>query len=148
MAAESAKEFEALEAQALTLLDIFRLCLAVHLVAESRVLATLVSIVRPPPTLRLQIAQLRREHDGQQLLAERLANLEAGTCDWYNGVLELRVNVLAHAKREDYLRASLDDHVPSPISRGLSSQYATERLRMLSTTSPLQLADQVRYQYA
>jgi hypothetical protein len=38
--------------------------------------------------------------------------------------------------------------VPSPISRGLSSQYATERMRMLATTSPLQLATQVGYQYA
>lgn len=130
------------------LLDIFRLALAVHLVAESRVLTTLVSIVRPPPTLRLQIAQLRTEHVEQQLAAEHLVGHEPCSDAWCTGVLELRVLVLDHAKREDYLRAALDDHVPSAIGRGLVSQYATERMKMLATTSPLMLAQQFRAQYA
>ena len=130
------------------LLDIFRLALAVHLVAESRVLATLVSIVRPPATLRLQIAQLRTEHSQQQLAAERLAAITPATDSWWTGVLELRVMVLDHAKREDYLRTALDDHVPSSIGRGLTSQYATERMKMLATTSPIQLAERVEAQYA
>jgi len=73
------------------LLDIFRLALAVHLVAEMRVLGNLVSTVRPPSTLRLQIAQLRTEHMEQQLAAERLIEVEPGSDAWYAGVLELRV---------------------------------------------------------
>jgi len=122
------------------LLEIFRMCLAVHLIAESRVFATMVSMVRPPPTLRLQIAELRNEHIAQQRIAERLARMEPCTDDWCTTALELRVMLLDHAKREDYLRAALDDHVPTGIGRGIAAQYATERMQLLGTTSPLQLS--------
>jgi len=126
--------------EAANLVDVFRLALAVHLVAETRVLATLVALVRPPPALRLQIAQLRREHVAQQQTAEQLDALEPKSDEWNSAALELRVMVLAHAKRQDLLRGALDDHVPSMIGRGLVAEYATERLRLLSTTSPLALA--------
>ncbi len=122
------------------LLDGFRLGLAIHLVAESRVLATLVTLVRPPVALRVQIAELRGEHAMQQRTAERLATLEPCTDDWYNCALELRVLVLDHAKRQDYLRGPFEGHVPSTIRRGLVAQYASERMRLLATTSPLALA--------
>jgi hypothetical protein len=128
----------------LSLLSVFRMALAIHGVAEHRVLETLVSLVRPPAPLRLQIAALRSEHRAQQLAAERLGQLPPGTDEWYTGALELRVLVLDHAKREDYLRTAIEDHVPTPISRGLSAQYATERMRLMATTSPLALARQVR----
>lgn len=123
-----------------SLLDIFRLGLAIHLVAEARVFTTLVSFVRPPPTLRLQIAQLRNEHAAQQVAADQLLALEPGTDAWFNCALELRVMVLDHAKREEYLRSSLDDHIPLSINKGLVGQYATERMRLLATTSPMALA--------
>lgn len=123
-----------------SLLDVFRLGLAIHLVAEARVLRTLVSLVRPPPALRLQIDQLRTEHTLQQTIAERMVAIEAGSDAWLLSALELRVSVLDHAKREEYLRTSLDDHVPSPMTKGLVAQYATERMRLLGTTSPLALA--------
>ncbi|HEY5952294.1 MAG TPA: hypothetical protein VIV40_42645 [Kofleriaceae bacterium] len=122
------------------LLDVFRLALAVHLVAESRVFGSLVSLVRPPQALRLQIAQLRHEHTKQQAAAERLASIVPCSDDWYTHALELRVLLLDHAKREDYLRATLDDHVPTSISRGIAAQYATERMKLLGSTSPLALA--------
>lgn len=126
------------------LLDIFRMCLAVHLIAESRVFEMVVSIVRPPPALRLQIAQLRNEHVAQQRTAELLARIEPCTEQWSTVALELRVLLLDHAKREDYLRSTLDDHVPSGLSRGIAAQYATERMQLLGTTSPLQLARSLR----
>ncbi|HEX5061200.1 MAG TPA: hypothetical protein VFV99_17660 [Kofleriaceae bacterium] len=126
--------------EAANLLDVFRLALAVHLVAETRVHSTLLALVRPPAALRSQIAQLRREHDVQQETAERLAELEPCSDAWYCGALELRVHVLDHAKREDYFRAALDDYVPSAVSRGLGAEYATERMKLLATTSPLAVA--------
>lgn len=126
--------------EAANLLDVFRLALAVHLVAETRVIASLVSIVRPPSKLRLQLKQLQREHATQAEGAERLAELEAKSEPWCSAALELRVMLLDHAKREDYLRSVLDDHVPIAIGRGLVAEYATERLKLLSTTSPLALA--------
>jgi hypothetical protein len=125
------------------LLDVFRLCLAIHGVAEHRVFQTLVSLVRPPSSLRLQIAQLREEHRAQQAAADRLGLIEPGSDAWYSGALELRVLVLDHAKREDYLRVVLEDHVPSSMLRGLVAQYATERMKLLGTTSPLALARSV-----
>lgn len=130
--------------EAQNLLDIFRMCLAVHLIAESRVFAMLVSIVRPPPQLRLQIAQLRDEHVTQQRAAERLATLEPGSRDWLSATLELRVLVLDHAERQEYLRGALDAHVPTTIGRGIAAQYAIERMQLLGTTSPLQLARSLR----
>ena len=126
------------------LLDIFRMCLAVHLIAESRVFEMVVSIVRPPPALRLQIAQLRNEHIAQQRTADLLAKLEPCSEQWLTVALELRVLLLDHAKREEYLRSTLDDHVPSGLGRGIAAQYATERMQLLGTTSPLQLARSLR----
>jgi hypothetical protein len=122
------------------LLDVFRLCLAIHGVAEHRVFETLITLVRPPSSLRLQIALLREEHRQQQEAAERLGDVEPGSDAWYSSALELRVLVLDHAKREDYLRTVIEDHVPVGMARGLVAQYATERMRLLATTSPLTLA--------
>lgn len=122
------------------LLDGFRLGLAIHLVAEWRVLASLITLVRPPGTLRTQLRELRDEHARQQETAERLAVLDPRTDDWYDCVLELRVLVLDHAKREEYLRGTFDALIPATIRRGLVAQYASERMRLLGTTSPLALA--------
>ena len=132
------------ERELANLLDIFRLGLAIHLIAESRTFATLLSLVRPPQALRLQIAELRAEHIAQTRAVDSLALKRAGSDEWYAGALELRVLVLDHAAREEYLRASIDDHVPTAIGRGLVAQYATERMRLLGTTSPLVLARAVQ----
>lgn len=123
-----------------TLLDMFRLGLAIHIVAEARVHGTLVAIVRPPQELRVQMASLRHEHAGQQLAAERMIELEPGCDDWYCAALELRVLLLDHARRQDYLRTPLDEYVPAGMNRGLVAQYATERMKLLASTSPLALA--------
>lgn len=122
------------------LLDGFRLGLAIHVVAECRVLATLITLVRPPGALRTELAQLRGEHVRQQETAERLAVLTPRTDDWYDCALELRVLVLDHAKREEYLRGSFDALIPSTIRRSLVAQYVSERMRLLATTSPLAVA--------
>ena len=87
-----------------SLLDVFRLGLAIHLVAEARVLRTLVSLVRPPPALRLQIDQLRTEHTLQQTIAERMVAIEAGSDAWLLSALELRVSVLDVLKTEGFIR--------------------------------------------
>lgn len=123
-----------------TLLDVFRLGLAVHLVAEARVHQTLHAIVRPPRSLRVQLASLRHDHASQQQVAERMMKLDPGCDDWYCAALELRVLLLDHARRQDYLRAPLEERVPAAINRGLVAQYATERMKLLASTSPVALA--------
>jgi hypothetical protein len=43
-------------------------------------------------------------------------------------VLELRVMMLDHAAREEYVRSSLTDHAPADARVELARGYATERL--------------------
>jgi hypothetical protein len=126
------------------LLDIVRLGLAIHLVAEARVHDSLLALVRPPPVLRLQLARLREEHRAQQRAVDALTSMAPGSCAWYTAALELRVLVLDHARREDYLRPALEDHVATPLRRRLAAEYATERMRLLASTSPLELARSVQ----
>ena len=127
------------------LLDVFRLALAVHYVAQARALDSLLRLpTRPPNALRSIIAQLRVEHATQQSAADELARIEPGTARWYDGVLQLRIAVLDHATREVYFRSSLEQHVPAEMRRMLAGRFATERLNVLATTSPLEVARNVQ----
>lgn len=124
-----------------TLLDIFRLALAVHAAAEAKVFGALVAHVATPPALRLLVGQARDEHAAQQAAALVLARTRPGSDDWYGRALELRVLVIDHASRAELTRWTLQDHVPIELHRELASQYATERLLVLSRTSPLAVAE-------
>jgi hypothetical protein len=130
-------------AEMVNLLDVFRLALAVHIAAESKVLDSLKARLGLPSALAMVIAQVRCEHIAQQTAAEALQWTTPGTGVWYSRVLELRVLVLDHGARAELLRWSLNDHVPLTIRRELASAYATERLRALSSTSPIHTADRV-----
>ena len=122
------------------LLEVFRLALAVHVAAEIKVLDVLPFRVEVVPVLRELIAQTRAEHVAQQATADALSRVAPGSGTWYGRALELRVLVLDHAARAELLRWTLADHVPLDLRRQLASEYATERLRLLATTSPLALA--------
>lgn len=123
-----------------TLVDVFRLALAVHVAAETKVLDALVIRLDPPPALRFVAAQAKREHIAQQDSLDELLRLAPGTGAWFAAVLELRVLLLDHAVRAELTRWSLQDHVPPADQRRLAAEYATERMRVLATTSPLALA--------
>lgn len=123
-----------------TLVDVFRLALAVHIAAETKILDALVMRLDPPPALRYVATQARREHVAQQESIDELLRWRPGTAKWYAAALELRVLVLDHAARAELTRWSLQDHVPPADQRALASDYATERMRVLATTSPLALA--------
>ncbi len=124
-------------AELVSLLEAFRLALAVHVAAEVKVLDTLPTLVSPIPVMRELIAQTRGEHVSQQAAAETLSRVIPGTCAWYARALELRVLVLDHSARAELLRWTLNDHVPAKIRRELAGLYATERMRVLGTTSPI-----------
>lgn len=127
------------------LLDVYRLALAVHIVAEARVLARIAShVTRPRDALRWALAQVEREHASQRVAAEELTRVAVGTPAWYDRVLRLRIELLDHATREELMHASLEHHVTTDNRRNLASRFATERLHVLSTTSPLELARNVR----
>jgi hypothetical protein len=119
------------------LLDVFRLALAVHTAAEAKVLDLLVESDR---RLTVLATSTRVEHMTQRATADALVAARPGSIGWYDGALELRILVLDHAARAEQLRWTLEDYVTPPGQRRLAAEYATERLRVLASTSPLVLA--------
>lgn len=130
-------------AELVNLLEVFRLALAVHIAAEAKVLDSLKSRLGLPAALSMVIAQVKCEHIAQQTAAEALQWTTPGTGAWYSRVLEMRVLVLDHGARAELLRWSLNDHVPAPLRRDLASAYATERMRVLASTSPIYTAERI-----
>ena len=122
------------------LLDIFRLALAVHVAAESRMYGKLVADVPAPRVLRQIADQSRDEHLAQERAADALGRAPPASDDWFSRALELRVLVLDHAARAELARWSISDHVPVLTQRVLAREYATERMRVLARTSPIALA--------
>lgn len=124
----------------MTLLDVMKLALAVHVAAEVKVFQSLLAAVPGLLPVRLVDTQSRDDHTRQHQVLDSLARTRAGSDAWYSRALELRVLVMDHAERADLARWALHDHVPPPLRRRLASDYATERLRVLARTSPVMLA--------
>jgi len=122
------------------LLDVFRLALAVHVVAEAKVLARLLAGGDVVPALRAIVEHGCDEHLRQQAAADALVLVTPGSEEWYAEALELRIAVLDHATRAELLRWTLRDHLSAERCRRLSADYATERMRVLARTSPQALA--------
>jgi hypothetical protein len=122
------------------LLEVFRLALAVHLTAETKVFDLLVARGPAPGALRMIVEQTRREHAAQQEASDGLFTTEPRSNEWYARALDLRILVLDHASRGDLLRWTLHDHLSLEQHRALARDYATERLIALSRTSPTALA--------
>jgi hypothetical protein len=122
------------------LLEVFRLALAVHAAAESAVFDLLLTRVHAPRTLGMLATQTRVEHVAQRMAADALHGVRPASLDWYEHALQLRVLVVDHALRANHTRWTLLDHVPAEVRRALASEYATERMRVLASTSPLLLA--------
>jgi hypothetical protein len=125
------------------LLDVFRLALAVHSAAEANVLDALVDWGGSPRTLGILAMQTRVEHAAQRAAAESLSMLRPASIAWYSHALELRVLVLDHGSRAEHMRWTLDEIVPASIQQGLAGHYATERMRVLASTSPLMTARKI-----
>jgi hypothetical protein len=124
------------------LLEILRLALAVHSAAEAKVLDLLLARAEGPRSLPSVVSQSRLEHVAQRAAAESLTRLRPGSIGWYEHAIELRVLVLEHATRADQWRWTVLENVPVEVQRVLGSEYATERMRVLASTSPLAVAYQ------
>lgn len=79
-----------------------------------------------------------RSHQHRAL--DALSQTLPGSTQWEMHVLELRVLMLDHAGRAELARATLEQHVPQLQQRRVASDYATERMRAISRTSPVALA--------
>jgi hypothetical protein len=119
------------------LLDIVLLALAVHAAAEAKVFETLLATCTGPRTLSMIATQTRTEHAAQRAATEALTRIRPASIGWYDHTIELRILVLEHATRADQLRYTLLDHVPPTLERSLGCEYATERMHVLASTSPL-----------
>jgi hypothetical protein len=124
----------------LELLDAFRIGLVAHVAAEAAVLASMVVRSRPPLLVRLIVKQLDDEHRAQLSAIDQLASEQVGSASWSERLLELRIDFLDHAAREDYFPSSLHDHVASQDRRLLAGEYATERMRALAALAPVAIA--------
>lgn len=122
------------------LLDVFRLALAVHTAAEAKVFETMLTFVDVPRTLSMIAIHARDEHVQQRASSELLLRTRPGSLAWYERALSLRVLLADHGGRADQLPATLNDHVERKAQRTLAAEYATERMRVLASTSPLRVA--------
>lgn len=125
------------------LLDVFRLALAVHSAAEANVMDALLEWGGSPRTLGILSMQTRVEHAAQRAAAESLAMLRPASIAWYSHALELRVLVLDHSSRAEHARSTLESNVPVAIQQGLAGAYATQRMRILASTSPIATARRI-----
>ena len=124
------------------LLDILRLALAVHSAAEAKVLDLLLARAEGPRSLPLVASQTRLEHVAQRAAADALIRLRPASIAWYEHTIELRTLVLEHAIRSDQLRWTLFEHLSPALQQTVRREYATERMRVLASTSPLVVAHQ------
>jgi len=124
------------------LLEILRLALAVHSAAEAKLLALLLARAESPRSLTMLACHTRLEHVAQRAAADDLTRMRPASISWYEHAIELRSFVLEHAARAEQMRWTLLDHVSPELYRTLGSEYATERMRVLASTSPLVVAHQ------
>jgi hypothetical protein len=123
-------------------LDGLRLGLAVHAAAEARVLARIVRL-QPVPAIRAIAVRARRDHMIQQDAVDFLSCLDVGSDDWHEHVKALRDRVAEHALRGDAVSIELRDCLPGRLFVRLPGQFATERMQVFATTSPILLAAQL-----
>jgi hypothetical protein len=122
------------------LLEVFNLALAVHVAAEARMFDMLLARVAGPRTLAMLVSQSRCEHLAQREATDVLSRIRPSSLDWYARALELRVLVVDHTQRADYGQWTLRDHVAFDLQCELAAEYATERMRVLASTSPMRVA--------
>jgi hypothetical protein len=122
------------------LLEVFSLGLAVHVAAEARMFDLLLGRLAGPRALAMLVSQARGEHLAQREVTDALGRIRPSSIDWYARALELRVLVVDHAERADYGQWTLRDHVAFDLQHELAAEYATERMRVLASTSPIGLA--------
>jgi hypothetical protein len=124
-----------------SLLDFLQLAIAVHAAAEARVLSILLAKHKSPRALAMIAAQTRMEHRAQRAILKDLLRISPGSLAWYDRTLELRVLAIDHAARADYARWTYEEHLGGELRHQLAAEYATDRMQLLSTTSPIVIAD-------
>lgn len=114
-------------------LDGVRLGLTAHAGAEDLVLGALETV----PALTTVITQARRAHLAQEGALAALVTSRPRTRTWLARVLQLRELIECHILHvEKHLAAALREHLAAGVYASLAGQFATERLRQLTTLAP------------
>jgi len=126
------------------LLDAIRIGLGAHMVAQSAVLGELLGPVASSRVVTELVRSTLDEHRKQARDLATLASLRIGSSTWHDAVLELRIAMLNHGAREEFIGATLFDHVAPARRHAFARTYATERLRRFAhldmrTTEPAAL---------
>ena len=127
--------------------DIFdglRVALIAHAVAEARVLRRRRSGLHAPAFDAMVLRRID-EHREQLRAIVALAAIKPTSAEWFTRALELRIEMLDHAARDELLGGSLFDQIPRCERRSLSADYATERLRILAIADVATLRDTPRW---
>jgi hypothetical protein len=122
-------------------LDILQLALSIHATAEAKALELVVGNVTFARAVERLVRQIGREHALQRSAVQTLTRIRPASLVWYEHVAELSILVLDHGGRGEHTRWQFHDQLPLALRRLVASEYATERLRMLATTSPVLVAD-------
>ena len=117
--------------EALSLLDALQTGFGAHTIAQSAALREVLGPAPSPRTLAMIVQSVLDEHRSQARILAALTLAGPGTNTWRARALELRAQLIDHATREEFMRASLTDHVPIESQSALARTYATERLRRL-----------------
>jgi hypothetical protein len=122
-------------------LEILQLALSIHAAAEIKALELVVGSVTYSRAVDALVRQIGREHALQRSAVQTLTRIRPASLAWYEHVAELSILVLDHGGRAEHTRWRFHDQLPYALQRLVASEYATERLRMLATTSPVLVAD-------
>jgi hypothetical protein len=123
-------------------LDVLQLAVSIHATAEAKALElALGNIITFPRTLERLVRQLRSEHALQRSTIHVLTRIRPASLGWYEQVAELSILLLDHGGRTEHMRWRFHDQIPCALQRRVACEYATERMRMLATTSPILVAD-------
>jgi hypothetical protein len=120
-------------AEAEPLLDALRICLGAHTAAQSTVLRDLLGPVASSRVIAENVRTILDEHRKQARELAVLGALRVGASEWQDAVLELRIAVLDHKAREEFIAVTLFDHVGPATRRAFARTYATERLRRFAS---------------
>ena len=117
--------------EAVTLLEALRIGMTAHAIGQTMVFRDLLEL-SCPHALTAMVRTILDEHREQARVLAALANTRPGSSSWHTRASELRVMLLDHSAREEFVRISLWDHVPADVQQRLASTYATERLRRMA----------------
>ena len=119
--------------EALALLESLQTAFGAHCVAQWTALRDVLGSAVAPRALSMIVQSILDEHRDQARVLAALAMAGPGTSTWKRLAAELRDQLVDHATREEFMRASLCDHVSAASQHALASTYAAERLRRLVT---------------